>query len=146
MKEYVHLCLLVGAGVSIALSAVYLLGACPFYSMYFHDEEAISQGISYTYVAAALTFLQIIRIIYVGAMRSMGEVKTPRRMATLCVLVISPSVAFILTVIFSYGVWGIWAASLVSQICWFLMSCIKGRQCIAKVTAMEEQESSEKTE
>ena len=129
-KEYIMLCLLVGTAVSIALSAVYLIFARPFYGMYFQDEEAISQGISYTYVAAALTFLQIIRIINVGAMRSMGEVKTPRRMATICVLIISPAVAYILTAVYSFGVWGIWAASLTSQIVWFIMSCIKGRQCV----------------
>ena len=133
VKDYVHLCLLVGAALSVVLSAIYLFGARGFYGMYFEDEAAISQGISYTYVAAVLTFMQIIRIINVGAMRSMGEVKIPRRMATICVLVINPAVAYLLTAVFSFGVWGIWIASLTSQVCWLVMSTIKGRQCMNRL-------------
>ena len=133
MKDYVHLCLIVGTVLSFVLSAVYLFGARAFYGMYFQDELAISQGISYTYVAPVLTFLQNIRIINIGAMRSMGEVKTPRRMATICVLVINPAVAYLLTAVFSFGVWGIWIASLASQVCWLVMSSIKGRQCMNRL-------------
>ena len=66
-------------------------------------------------------------------MRSMGEVKTPRRMATICVLVINPAVAYLLTAVFSFGVWGIWIASLASQVCWLVMSSIKGRQCMNRL-------------
>lgn len=137
VKEYVRLCRIVGVLLSLALSAIYILGARAFFSQFFHDEAAITQGMSYTYVAAALTLLQIIRIINVGAMRGMGDVKSPRIMATICVLVISPAVAFTLTKIYHFGVWGIWMASLSSQICWFIMSCIKERQCMKRVLALE---------
>jgi hypothetical protein len=58
-------------------------------------------------------------------------------MATICVLIISPAVAFTLTKVFSWGVWGIWAASLTSQICWFTMSCVKEHQCMQRVLALE---------
>lgn len=134
-KEYVRQCRTAGIAVSLLLSAVYIFGARSHYSLYFQDEEAIVQGISYNYAAAILTFLQIVRIIHVGAMRSMGNVKTPRMMATVCVLVINPAAAFILTSILHFGIWGIWAASLSSQACWFVMSCIGERRCMQKVTA-----------
>ena len=129
-RDYIHLSRILGAVVSAVLSAVYILGARGFFSQYFTDEAAITQGISYTYIAAALTFFQIIRIINVAAMRGMGDVKSPRIMATICVLVINPAVAFLLTSVLSCGVWGIWIASLTSQICWFLMSCIIERRCM----------------
>lgn len=137
VKEYVRLCRIVGVLLSLAMSAIYTVGARPFFSQFFHDEEAIAQGASYTYVAAALTLLQIIRIINVGAMRGMGDVKSPRIMATVCVLVISPAVAFTLTKIYHFGVWGIWIASLSCQICWFIMSCIREGQCMKRVLALE---------
>ena len=137
VKDYVHLTRIVGIGVSLVLSAVYILHARGFFSQFFQDEAAIAQGISYTYVAAALTLLQIIRIINVAAMRGMGDVKSPRIMATICVLIISPSVAFTLTHVFSWGVWGIWTASVASQICWFTMSCVKERQCMKRVLSLE---------
>ena len=130
VKDYVRLSQIVGAVVSIALSAVYILGAHRFYSQFFRDAEAIAHGISYTYVAAALTLLQIIRIINVAAMRGMGDVKSPRIMATICVLFINPAVAFMLTSVLPCGVWGIWIASLTSQICWFIMSCVLEHRCM----------------
>lgn len=137
VKDYVHLSRIVGVVLSLALSAAYILGARSFFSQFFQDEEAIAQGISYTYVAAALTLLQIIRIINVAAMRGMGDVKSPRIMATICVLIISPAVAFVLTSILHWGVWGIWAASVTSQICWFTMSCIREHQCMQRVLGRE---------
>ena len=60
-------------------------------------------------------------------------------MATICVLIISPAVAFIMTNIFSFGVWGIWMGSLSSQIVWFIMSIIKENQCMKRTLALETQ-------
>lgn len=137
VKDYVHIARIVGVVISFMLSAIYIFGARSFFSQFFQDEEAISQGISYSYVAAALTLLQIIRIINVAAMRGMGDVKSPRNMATICVLIISPTVTFTLTSVFSWGVWGIWAASLTSQVCWFTMSCVKEHKCMQRVLALE---------
>ena len=137
IKDYVRLSRILGVVVSVVLSAVYIIFARRFFSQFFQDEEAIAQGISYTYVAAGLTLLQIIRIINVAAMRGMGEVKAPRIMATVCVLVISPAVAFTMTSVLHYGVWGIWAASVTSQICWFIMSCVKEHQCMQRVLRLE---------
>lgn len=137
VKDYVRIARIMGVALSMALSTIYILGARSFFRQFFQDEEAISQGISYSFVAAALTLLQIIRIINVAAMRGMGDVKSTRNMATICVLIISPAVAFTLTTVFHWGVWGIWAASVTSQICWFIMSWVKEHQCMQRVLAME---------
>jgi len=137
VKDYVRIARIMGVALSMALSTIYILGARSFFRQFFQDEEAISQGISYSFVAAALTLLQIIRIINVAAMRGMGDVKSPRNMATICVLIISPAVAFTLTTVFHWGVCGIWAASVTSQICWFIMSWVKEHQCMQRVLAME---------
>ena len=137
VKDYVRLSRIVGVVISLVLSCVYIFGARIFFSQFFQDEEAIAQGISYTYVAAALTLLQIIRIINVAAMRGMGDMKSPRIMATICVLIISPAVAFTTTTMLHWGVWGIWAASITSQVCWFTMSCVKEHQCMQRVLSLE---------
>jgi len=130
VRDYVRLSRIAGAVVSVALGAVYILGARKFFSHYFQDEKDIAQGISYTYVAAALAFLQIIRIINVAAMRGMGDAKSPRIMATVCVLLVNPAVAFMLTSVLPCGVWGIWIASLTSHLCWFTMSCVLEHRCM----------------
>ena len=67
----------------------------------------------------------------------MGDVKSPRIMATICVLIVNPSVSFILTHVFSWDVWGIWAGSVATQICWFTMSCVKEHQCMQRVLSLE---------
>jgi len=121
VKDYVRLSRIVGVVVSLLLSAIYIIGARAFFRQFFQDEEAISQGVSYTYVAA---------------MRGMGDVKSPRIMATICVLIICPVIAFTLTHVLNYGVWGIWIASLTNQTCWFTMSCIKEHQCLQKVLSL----------
>ena len=133
VRDYVRLGRISGVAVSIALSAVYILCARWFFGLYFQDEAAVAQGVSYTCVAAALTLLQIVRIVNVAAMRGMGNVKSPRIMATVCVLIVNPAVAFVLTSALSLGVWGIWIASLTSQLCWFVMSCARERRCMRRV-------------
>ena len=137
VKDYVRLCRMVGVGVALALSVVYVAGARAFFSQFFQDGEAIAQGMSYTWVAAALTLLQVIRIINVAAMRGMGDVKSPRTMATICVLIINPAIAFTTTSLLSWGVWGIFIASMTAQVCWFTMSCVKERQCMQRVLSLE---------
>lgn len=137
VRDYIRLSRILGAVVSVVLSAVYIFVARGFFSQYFADEEAITQGKSYTYIAAALTLLQIIRIINVAAMRGMGDVESPRIMATICVLVINPAVAFLLTSVLPCGVWGIWIASLTCQVSWFIMSCIMERRCMHRTLGLD---------
>ena len=119
----------VGVMISVCLSAIYILSAHWYYSLYFSDAVSIQQGGQYSYVAAVLTLLQIMRIVNIGGMRGMGEVKIPRNLATICVLIINPGTSFLLTEMLGYGVWGIWISSLVTQIIWCLMSFIKLNTC-----------------
>ncbi len=79
----------------------------------------------YSYMAAALTVLQILRLVNIGAMKGVGEVKIPRVLATVCVTLINPVTGFLLTYTLGYGVWGIWFSSLITQIVWCLMSFVK---------------------
>ncbi len=119
----------VGIIISLSLSAIYILGAHWYFSLYFSDAVSIGQGEQYSYVAAVLTLLQILRIVNIGSMRGMGEVKIPRILATICVLIINPSTSFLLTELLEFGVWGIWISSLITQIIWCLMSFIKLNTC-----------------
>lgn len=110
--------------LAAALSAIYLIGAKWFYGLFFSDAESVATGVEYTLCVAVIVFLQLTRIVNIAALRGLGEVKAPKRIAAVCVLVINPGVAYLLTIVFSYGVWGIWAASLVSQAAWCIMSYV----------------------
>lgn len=110
--------------LAAALSAIYLIGAKWFYGLFFSDAESVATGVEYTLCVSVIVFLQLTRIVNIAALRGLGEVKAPKRIAAVCVLVINPGVAYLLTIVFSYGVWGIWAASLVSQAAWCIMSYV----------------------
>ena len=114
--------LLLGLILSAALSGCYLLGAEWFYGRFFSDREAVALGVRFTYVAAVLTFLQILRLVNIGTMRGIGDVKAPMAVAIICVLIVNPGMSYLLTVMRSHGIWGIWQASMVSQSIWFLAS------------------------
>lgn len=111
--------------LAAALSAIYLIGARWFYALFFSDAESVATGVEYTICVAVIVFLQLTRIVNIAALRGLGEVKAPKRIAAFCVLVINPGIAYLLTIVGPYEVWGIWTASLVSQAAWCLMSYIK---------------------
>lgn len=111
--------------LSAALSAIYLSGSLWFYSLFFSDAESVATGVEYTVCVAVIVFLQLTRIVNIAALRGLGEVKAPKRIAAVCVLVINPGVAFLLTIVYQYEVWGIWVASIVSQAAWCIMSYVK---------------------
>ncbi len=135
IRVYLRMGRVIGSMVSVCLSAVYILGAHCFFGLYFSDTDSILRGTQYSYVAAILTVMQILRIVNIAAMRGVGEVKIPRTLASISVLIINPTVSFLLTKIFTFGVWGIWIASLLSQGIWCLMSFIKGDSCIRSIVS-----------
>ena len=122
VRGYNRKCLLLGLILSAVLSGGYLLGAEWFYGRFFSDREAVALGVRFTYVAAVLTFLQILRLVNIGTMRGIGDVKAPMAVAIVCVLIVNPGMSYLLTVMRSHGIWGIWQASMVSQSIWFLAS------------------------
>ena len=141
LKLYIKRAMQIAVVVSIVLSAIYILGSHPYYGAYFKDEEAISTGTKYSFVAAALTLLQITRIVNVAAMRGMGEVKYPRMMATLCVLIVNPICSYVFAIVLNLDVWGVWFATTASQICWCIMSFVKINQCIARLGKDDDKET-----
>lgn len=125
LKEYLRISVITGAICSLCLSILYIAGSGWFFGLYFAESSDIHEGFITSCIAAVLTFLQVIRIICIGGMRGMGEVKDPRRIATLCVFILNPTLSLLFIVIFDYGIWGIWAASVITQTVWFTMGTVK---------------------
>lgn len=121
LRQYLRESLRMGMVTSAVLSIAYVVGSRWFFGLYFQDEASLTMGLYSSVFASALTFLQILRIISVGALRGMGEVLTPRRIATVCVLILNPAASYLLGIVLDFGVWGIWVASLLTQAAWFTM-------------------------
>ena len=122
IRKYVRWSRLTGFGIGVVLSVVYILGSRFFFSCFFKDQESISLGMQYSWFAAALSVLQIVRIVNVAAMRGIGNVKIPRIIATICILILNPICGWLLTIVLEKGVWGIWWSSMITQTVWFALS------------------------
>lgn len=105
IRKYVRWSRLTGFGIGMVLSVVYILGSRFFFSCFFKDQESISLGMQYSWFAAALSVLQIVRIVNVAAMRGIGNVKIPRIIATICILILNPICGWLLTIVLEKGVW-----------------------------------------
>ncbi len=123
-RQYARIAGIFGILCSVILGAVYLATAEPYYHSFFSDQESISKGIQFSFVAALLTVVQILRITQIGILRSMGEVRIPRQLATICVFLVNPLVSYVLTIPLQLGVWGVWAGSVASQGVWLVLSTI----------------------
>ncbi len=123
-KQYTRIAIGFGIVCSVLLGFVYLMTAEPYYQFFFTDQKAVSEGIQYSVVAAFLTVVQILRIIQIGILRGMGEVRIPRYLATICVLLVNPFVSYFLTISMKLGVWGVWAGAVTSQCIWLILSTI----------------------
>ena len=128
VRSYNRKCKQLGLVLSAVLSGVYIFGAEWFFGRFFTDSGAVKLGVSFTYVAAVLTFFQILRLVNVGTMRGIGDVRSPMVIASVCVLLINPVLSYVLTIMLSRGIWGIWQASLVSQGVWFLAAAYMSRR------------------
>lgn len=131
LREYVRIGALTGTVCALALSIIYIASSGWFFGLFFSDSAAIRDGFKTSCIAALLTILQIIRIISVGTMRGMGEVKDPRRVATVCVFILNPSLSFLFTHAVFFGIWGIWLASVLTQLVWFIMGTAMCRKHLA---------------
>ena len=130
LRQYVRIAIACGLASAAALSAVYLLGAEWFFGLFFSDAKSIAQGKAVVGIVAVLTGAQMVRIISVAAMRGTGEMKVPRQLATVCVLLINPGASYLLAWVLGYGVWGIWLGSLITQGVWLIASVVQMRKCL----------------
>ena len=138
-RQYARIAVFFGGVCGVFLGILYLVTAEPFYRAFFTDREAVSMGKQYSVVAAFLTVVQILRIVQVGILRGMGEVRIPRYLATICVFLVNPSVSYVLTILAGLGVWGVWAGSVVSQCTWLVLSTVLCRRYREKrMLAVEE--------
>ena len=131
--KYVRWWRAAGLGIGLVLSLIYILGSNFFFSRFFQDQESISLGMQYSWFAAALSVLQIVRIVNIAALRGIGDVRTPRIITTVCVLILNPGASWLLTIALGKGVWGIWWASVISQAVWFALSLILSNREIRKI-------------
>ena len=108
--------------LSVALSTLYLIGARWFFRQYFSDPVSVEEGFTATLHVIGITAFQIMRIVFIGGLRGMGEVRDPRRIVILCVFLLNPGMSYLLAYPLQMGIRGIWAASVLTQMIWMILA------------------------
>lgn len=123
-REYFRIAIIFGLLCSAMLGFIYIASSKPYYGSFFTDQAAINDGSITSLYVAVLTWVQIIRIIEIGVMRGMGEVETPRKIATICVMIVSPLFTYLFCITGGQGAWGFWRAALITQGLWLILASI----------------------
>lgn len=131
IKQYLNNGIMMGVFSSVFLGIIYLSISRWFLGLYFQEEMIISAGIKMIWFVSVITLFQILRIIYIASMRGIGEIRIPKWLATLCVLIINPGTSALFVLVLNMGIWGIWISSIITQGTWYLGSFIFCKKCMA---------------
>ena len=124
IRMYAKYINVMGVIVSFVLGAIFILGSRFYFDSFFDDPESLREGFYTCIIVAILSLFQIVRIVDVGILRGIGEMKAPRIMATICVLIINPVTGYLLAIVMGYGIGGIWLSSIITQFVWLIMGLI----------------------
>jgi putative MATE family efflux protein len=123
---------------SAILSLLFVLGSGFFFGLFFDDPAALREGFYTSLMVSTLVFLQIIRIIDISVLRSIGQSSVPKKIAVLCVLFVNPISSFLFTMVFPLNIWGIWLASFITQAVWFLAGTTQCSRHLKTMTSQME--------
>ena len=128
----------IGWACSAILSLLFVLGSRFFFGLFFDDPTALREGFYTSLIVSTLVFLQIIRIIDISVLRSIGQSGIPKKIAILCVLFVNPISSFLFTMVFPLNIWGIWLASFITQAVWFFAGTTQCRRHLKAMTSKME--------
>ncbi len=114
-KNYGKICQRIGNVISLILAFIYTIGGEFLYSLYFDEAYIIDIGIVILRFITIIVVLQIAQVIYMGCLRSAGDVKFTTITACFSIGVIRPAVAYILCYVLELGIIGIWLGILADQ-------------------------------
>ena len=120
IPSYLKTALITGAILAVIIASSYALFGEEFFRFFLNDKRFAKMGSSVSLIVAFVCIFQIERSVYIGAMRGEKEVVIPRRIATLCVLVINPLLSYVFGIVMRYGIWGIWISIAIDQVIWFI--------------------------
>lgn len=128
IPSYLKTALITGAILAVIIASSYALFGEEFFGFFLNDKRFTNAGSSVSLIVAFICIFQIERSIYIGAMRGEKEVVIPRRIATLCVLVINPLLSYVFGIVLRYG---IWISIAIDQVIWYVCTRVSYRKFLA---------------
>ena len=84
------------------------------------DSDVISQGVNILWIVAFVSLTQVSQIIFTGSLRGAGDTKFNAVVSLISMVIIRPTIAFVLCHIVRIGVIGAWIALMIDQYTRFL--------------------------
>lgn len=128
--KYKNALLRSGIQCAIVLAAIVALGGRPYYSFFSNELEFVNKGTIVSIIIAVIIPFQICQLIYNGVLKTMGKTRLTLIAAVISVTIINPIIDYVGAFTLGYGIWGIWAGTLISQVARFLILVYMYRRVI----------------
>ena len=116
-KKFGNICQGVGLGISIGLSALYLLFGRWFFGLYFpNDPQIVEIGMIIMKFMIFIVLCQVSQVIYMGSLRGAGDVRYTTITSMLSVAIIRPGISYVAAYVMNLGITGIWIGVLADQL------------------------------
>ena len=120
-KAQAGICQRIGLFISIALSAVLLLGGRWIFSLYFEEAHILDMGVTICRFITVIVLLQISQVIFTGCLRAAGDVRYTLIVALIAVTGIRTLSTLLLVSVFNLGLAGVWIGIMSDQLTRFLL-------------------------
>ena len=100
---------------SAFLFAVFSIGGETLMKLFSDDPEIISEGVNILWVVAFVSLSQVSQIIFTGSLRGAGDTKYNAVVSLISIVIIRPTLAYVLCHVFHVGVIGAWFALMLDQ-------------------------------
>ena len=124
INSYAVRILFFGLIFALALSALIIAFAEPYYSIFSSDEQFIQSGVTVCLIIAVISPIQIVKIIHTGLLQGLGKMRETKIAAILSVTIAQPICLFVLVNIAHMGLMGVWCSTLFSQLIWLITTRI----------------------
>lgn len=116
-KKYGNICQAVGLGISICLSAIYLLFGRLIFGLYFpNDPPIVEIGIMIMKFMVLIVLCQVSQVVFMGSLRGAGDVRYTTVTSMISVAIIRPGISYIAAYAMNLGIMGIWIGVLADQV------------------------------
>lgn len=125
-KEYGRTCQLLGAGISIVLAILFLLGGRWLMTMFFPTKAHIVDiGVELIKLIIFIVLFQIIQVVFMGCLRGAGDTLYTAIVSMISVVFIRTIVSYLFGYTFGLGITGVWLGILADQMTRCLCSAIR---------------------
>lgn len=114
-KKYVKICRFISGSASVLLAAIYCVMGKWFYGLFFHEEQSVAIGGRIMMYMSFIVLVQLIQVVYMGALRGAGDNKYVAFISVFALLVVRPLCVYFFCYIMKFDISGAWLGIAIDQ-------------------------------